>query len=158
MCREASCGSVWVLLLVQNNNKVKGHLCVNGSIRPCVAERDQYLMNSKRRSFRNINVSYTWVHKVTSADRWIWHYTQPEECIFLIDLSIFKLIPTTIKMDRTARHLGPGLWESFLLCAGITWWPGRVFNYRCLLSAGSGTTTETTERLRLAFSDGIILR
>lgn len=109
---------------------------------------DQYLMNSSRRSFRNINVS-TRVHNVTCEDRWIWHYTQPKECIFLIDLSIFQWIQARIKMDR------PGI---FLSCALLIW-PCVLITTVSYQAAQAIRQQQwrNDERLRLAFYSELVL-
>ena len=143
-------------MLMHNNNKLKGHLFLNGTelitwlwdeaaIRPCfytVAEkRDQYLMNSKRRIFRNINVSYTWAHKVTSSRSMNMTLRAAGGMHLLNWPEHFKWIQTTIKMDWD------GISESFLLWGPSSPCdPALCFNYRCHQSGGSGNTTNTVEK------------
>lgn len=150
-------------MLMHNNNKLKGHLFLNGTelitwlwdeaaIRPCfytVAEkRDQYLMNSKRRIFRNINVSHTWAHKVTSSRSMNMTLRTAGGMHLLNWPEHFKLIQTTIKMDWGQRGtFRPRISESFLLCGpGSPCDPALCFNYRCLLLGSSGNTTNTVEK------------
>lgn len=146
-------------MLMHNNNKLKGHLFLNGTElitwlqtrllsdhASTVAKRDQYLMNSKRWIFRNINVSYTWVHKVTSTDQWIWHYTQPEECIFLIDLSISNEFKRQLKWIGLCGTFVLESWRAFYCVFGSPHDLALCFNYRCLLSGSSGNTTNTIEK------------